>query len=354
MDTIGDVQRERPFWMPSGRKSTLDGLMDARPEWLDTTPKKTKEPWHYDVVVERVADLVSSRKELLGVREMLRRNVHMLTSTFRYYSRLGTTAEAGVFAKSRPSKAKELDTLTNRVALGATARILGTDHVKDVGDDDVDELLVGRPTEALSLAQFRQLVIDCGVLSTECRMTDCGRLFALCSRPMRAPAPASANELLAGAARPTSSGGGSRSTAAEAGDALFIKRWAEAGIVSDGLEEDEDDEANSLSVHDVRRRLHVYGFIECLVRMATTKYGQPRPVLALDGQSSGRSVYREGMNTSRQGKALVLIQFEQLLTDCILPYSCAHEKTPIHRCKFTRKHPPVAWINRAPDSLIGK
>lgn len=323
----------------------------------------SQEPWHYDVVVERVSDLVSSRKDLLGVREMLRRNVHMLTSTFRYYGRLGTTAEGGTFSKARPSKAKGLDhdsmTDVNRVALGSTGRILGTDRVKDVVDDDLDELLVGRPTEALGLGQFRQLVIDCGVLSTECRMTDIGRLFALCSRPMRAPAPASFNEILRGALRPegeSSSAGGGRSLAVEAGDAAFVRRWAEAGIELGAVSADDEEEEDSLSVHDVRRRVHVYGFIECLIRIAATKYGKLQPALALDRASSAlapvRQVYREGVHNARQGKALVLVQFEQLLTDCILPYSCAHENTPAHR--WDALHPDGADLFRQSRAQLDK
>jgi hypothetical protein len=308
-DSIGDVQRERPFWMPTARRKRLEGLEDARVDWDEPT-KKLKDPWHYDVVVERVADLATSRGQLLAIREQLRRSVPMLISTFRYYCRLGPTAQHQTFAQVRPSRAKHLED-ANAVAFGATARIFG-DGVKHVLPADMDEYLIGRPAEALSLGQFRELLIDCRVLSTECRTADCGRLFALCSRPVRTPVAAEGHE--------------------ERGqDSCGHMRWSEAGVQLDPNSTAESEEFEAMgSVHNPRRRIHVYGFLELLVRLAATKYGLPRPSLAGDGQT--RAAMSNRMDRMRSADAYsILTQFQRLLTDCILPYSCAHDNNKPHR-----------------------
>ena len=59
----------------------------------------------------------------------------------------------------------------------------------------------------------------------------------------------------------------------------------------------------NISVHDLRQRCHVYGFIESLVRLAATKY------------CAG----------SAQGAKTLCDQLQKLCTDNLLPYSCAHD-----------------------------
>ena len=314
-ESIGDVQRERPFWMPSGRRKKVEGLEDVDLDWSPGQPK-LKDPWHYDIVIERVSELALTRAQLLDVRDLLRRSAPMLVSTFRYYCQLGSSAQNREFAQVRPSRSKISE--TNKIALGATGRIFGDKQIKQVDADNMDEFLVGRPLEALSLWQFRQLLLDCNILSTECRMADCGRLFALCSRhvmPPPVPPKAKASRQYIESARDDTHACGS------SGDDSH-KLWSEAGIEPDP-NADETDESQG-NVHDQLRRLHVYGFLECLVRLSATKYGLPLPSLAGDGQT--RAVMSTRLERMRSTEAYAIAtQFQRLLTDCILPYSCSHE-----------------------------
>lgn len=313
-ESIGDVQRERPFWMPSARQKKLEGLEDVDSDWSAGRPK-LKDPWHYDIVIERVSELALTRAQLLDVRDLLRRTAPMLVSTFRYYCQLGSSAQNKKFTQVRPSRSKISE--TNEIALGATARIFGDEKIKQVEADNMDEFLVGRPLEALSLWQFRQLLLDCNILSTECRMADCGRLFALCSRhvlPPPVPPKAKASRQYESARDDPHARGSS--------DDDGHKLWSEAGIEPDP-NADETDESQG-NVHDQLRRLHVYGFLECLVRLSATKYGLPLPSLAADGQT--RAVMSNRLERMRNTDAYAITtQFQRLLTDCILPYSCSHE-----------------------------
>ena len=341
-ESIGDVQRERPFWMPSPRRKKVEGLDDVQADWSDGQ-KKLKNPWHYDLVVERVAELAVTRAQLLDVRDLLRRSVPMLVSTFRYYSQLGSSAENKKFAQVRPSRSNINE--INEIALAATGRIFGAKKVKNVKGDDMDEFLVGRPVEALSLWQFRQLLLDCNVLSTECRMADCGRLFALCSRPTTAPPTPKR-------AKGTSRWGAQVSVydvviASASDDAHRL--WSESGI-EPNLSSDETDESEA-NVHDQRRRLHVYGFLECLVRLSATKYGLPRPALAADGQT--RAVMNNRLEQMRgTGVFTIATQFQTLLTDCILPFSCSHEN--IKHCRWDSLLPETEELVRGARAQLDK
>eukprot|EP01043_Picozoa_sp_COSAG02_P001496 COSAG02_NODE_32_length_50374_cov_46.674013_10_plen_967_part_00 len=347
-ESIGDVQRERPFWMPSARRKKVEGLEDVQADRFGGQ-RKLRDPWHYDLVVERVAELALTRAQLLDVRDLLRRSVPMLVSTFRYYCQLGSSAQNKKFSQVRPSRSSIND--TNEIALGATGRIFGKEKVRHVEGDDAEEFLVGRPAEALSLWQFRQLLLDCKVLSTECRMADCGRLFALCSRPARPP-PAAPRANVGWQTRWKQA---TNQATASVYDVVAIasddahKLWSESGI-EPNPNSDETDESEA-NVHDQRRRLHIYGFLECLVRLSATKYGLPRPALAADGQT--RAVMNNRLERMRgTGAYAIATQFQSMLTDCILPFSCSHEN--IKYCRWDSLLPETEELVRGARAQLDK
>ena len=237
----------------------------------------------------------------------------MLCSTFRYYCRLGPTtqgANSDDFVTVRPTQAA-LEEEANHVALGASERLFGSLSISRA-DGEEDELLAGRPPEALSLAQFRQLLLDCTVLGTECRLADVGRLFTLCARPIDAPPPRETNEWEALEADDSSARRLQRQRiAAIPLNELCPPTGLEAPR-SDGLAED---------VHDMRRRLNIYGFVECLVRVAATKFGAPHSLLSASGPTKSSSSPAPSISAL----------FDRLLIDNILPFSCSHERVTAHR-----------------------
>ena len=140
-------------------------MLGGRGEDAEAGPEvPCRPPWHWDVCVERLADLASTRAELLELRSSLRRNIHMLCSTFRYYCRLGPTtqgANSDDFVTVRPTQAA-LEEEANHVALGASERLFGSLSISRA-DGEEDELLAGRPPEA-SVTPSSDTVIVLGAL----------------------------------------------------------------------------------------------------------------------------------------------------------------------------------------------
>ena len=216
-------------------------------------------------MLERAADLVADREDLLATRKLLMAFVSTLQSVFGFYCRLGECAHATgerFTESSHPPHATELlEPSAHRWVTAATGRLLGEGAVRPGG-----AAVVGRPPEAMTLRQFRQCCVDCGLVGKRCRMADVGRLWALACRP-------NVGLDQAAAAKVASAGGG-----------------------------------QPTDVHSLQRRGSVYAFVEASLRVGNA-------VMDADTQ------YAEGGG----GERTLAAQFEGLLSTHLLTYSCSHE-----------------------------
>eukprot|EP01048_Picozoa_sp_COSAG05_P007485 COSAG05_NODE_529_length_8913_cov_14.963921_5_plen_440_part_00 len=302
--SVRDVGMERPYWQPSGAhtKNGSNSLLKKRANVgnIKKVVRKMK-PIHWDVVVERFGDLVVDREDLIATRKIMLNNMPMIVTTFSYYAKLGpaTTSETSSdFMTIRPAMAPGLSKM-GELAAGATARLFGK---RLVAKPETSEFLVERPSAAASLGQFRQLCLDCEIIGSGMRMSDVGRLFALSNRFYSTPPPHPSD--------------------------------LDEGSTSD---EDENDRQQDLSlqpaltnepeacmhVHNLRQRCSIYGFVECLLRVAATKF-------AVGGETPCKTLAE---------------QFTKLCTDCLLPYGCSHENVTDSRWATIR--PSTHTVHRA-------
>ena len=165
------ILRDRPFqgWWPPHPTSY------ATAEFLEEEVPPPPEPSPWDPVLERMNDLFRGDvQDMQKTRRLMLDQIRSIVEAFVYYCRLGTEAtkmdRTGTFSRIephmiRPSKLNQAcnRTFSNLFMEGGVIR---------------PEM----PPFLMTLRQFWQLAQDLDVVSTECTLTDLGRIFTFASR----------------------------------------------------------------------------------------------------------------------------------------------------------------------------
>jgi hypothetical protein len=274
------VRLQRQFLPTRGllEASCKGALAEAR------APQEVVRATHWDFVINRLDDILVDRSDHEGLRKLVLRHIDMLLSVFYYYCRVGSAAEAD--GATRLPQILPLTIQTAKLddeALSEYAQLFGA---PDALQEDATAVPTDRPNTLVRLRQCLQLALDCNVLSSDCSRAALGRLFLFSSR--------------------------------EVDDIQSYTEQAAGGKQAAGHTEISDvDERNP---HNGNNQLHVYEFIEWVVRLAHQKM-------------------RHGAR-GRKAIPTVTEQFEALLTGHILVHSCTHESTDA-----------VGWLARAPAVL---
>lgn len=290
-DTVRMVRRDRPYPLWFDRRQVIGERQEE--------PEPEPEPSRWDFVLHRLEDLILDDEDRRATRSLLLSHVDSLVEIFAYYCRVGSTANAKAkqFVMIKPHQIHQ-DTLGTKAL-----RLYNAMFLRD--------LPTAPPPALLTLRQFWQLARDCEFVDDHCDLADIDRIAVLASRENAADSAAfieNMNLVMAYKGQADKI-----SPPPAAGDSAGIAPGQEYGpngeILSDDLSVCDD-----LNPHHPNNRLHVYEFMEALIRCAAKyrakKLQKKKGVPVKTGQANG---------------VRLSDCWRELLSENLLTHSCSHE-----------------------------